>query len=170
MIRAVARHPHADMSESLPISFPAEEVVALQGDPSPLPPHPPRPPPPEPFPQALAEMSGHINKVYGIHLFGYRFLTFCARGTKIEVQIAHQNGMRTRRAWAPGLIDIHQRNQVRGGNIAPNDKKLDGAHHKMQRNNVGTPNFHLLHLVRIIAPPKECNPSLSDQCRSQGKD
>jgi hypothetical protein len=83
MIGVVARHPHTDVLESLPVGFPAKEVVALQGDPSPLPPHPPRPPPPEPFPQTLSEMSGHINKVHGTHLFGYCLLAFHVRGTKI---------------------------------------------------------------------------------------
>jgi hypothetical protein len=99
-------------------------------------------------------MSGHIGKVHGIHLLDYCFLTFRAWGMEIEVQIAHQNGMRTCRARMPGLINIHQHFQVRGGNIARNNEKLDDAHHKMQRNNVGTPNFCLLHLVRNIAPPK----------------
>ncbi len=74
-------------------------------------------------------MSGHINKAHGIHLFGYCFLLFRAWGTKIEVQIAHQNGMRTCRACAPGLINIRQCFQVRGGNITPDNKKLDGTHH-----------------------------------------
>jgi hypothetical protein len=97
MIGVVARHPCADALESLPVGFPAKEEVALQGDPSPPPPHPPRSPPSEPCPQALAEMSGHINTVHGMHLFGYLFLPFCMRGPKIEVQIAHQNGMRTQR-------------------------------------------------------------------------
>jgi hypothetical protein len=85
MIRVVARNLHADTSESAPVGFPAKEVVTLQGDSSPHPPHLPRPPPLESFPQALAEVSGHIHKVRGISLFGYRFLPFCVRGTKIEV-------------------------------------------------------------------------------------
>jgi hypothetical protein len=75
-------------------------------------------------------MSGHINKVHGIHLFGYCLLTFNAWGTKVEVQISNQDGMRTHRARAPGLIDIRQCFQVRGGNITPNDKKMDGTHIK----------------------------------------
>jgi hypothetical protein len=39
MIRVVARHPKTDALESLPVGFPSKEVVALQGDPSPLPQH-----------------------------------------------------------------------------------------------------------------------------------
>ncbi len=115
--------------KSSPVGLLAKKVVTLQGDPSPLPPYPPRPPHPEPCPQAWAEMSGHINAVHGIHLFGYCFLSFCVRSAKIEVQIAHQKRMRTRWACASGLIDIHQRFQVREGNITPDDKKMDGAHH-----------------------------------------
>ncbi len=101
MIRVVAaRHPNTNALESLRVGFPSKEVVALRGDPSPLPPHPLHPPPPEPFPWVLAEMSGHIDKVHGIHLFGYPLLAFHARGTKVDVQVVDQNGMCTHRACA----------------------------------------------------------------------
>jgi hypothetical protein len=42
---------------------------------------------------------------------------------KIEVQIANQEWVRTRGARLPGLFDISQHFQVRGGNITPGDKK-----------------------------------------------
>ena len=129
MIGVVARHPDAYPSESSTVGFPSKEVVTLRGDPSPLPPHPPRPPPPEPFPRALAEVSGHINEVYSVHLFSYCLLGFRARGTKVEVQIADQERMHTRGARLLSLFDMSQRFQVRGGNITPNNVKLDGAHH-----------------------------------------
>jgi hypothetical protein len=69
-------------------------------------------------------MSGHINKVHGIYLFSYCLLAFCVQGTKIEVQIANQDGMRTHRACVPGLINICHLFQVRGENITPNNKKI----------------------------------------------
>jgi hypothetical protein len=95
MVGVVARHPDAYASESSTVGFPSKEVVALRGDPSPLPPHLPRPRPPEPFPRALVEVSGHINKAHGFHLFSNRLLTICAWCTKIEVQIANQEWVRT---------------------------------------------------------------------------
>ncbi len=97
------------------VGFPSEEVLTLQGDPSPLSPHPPRPPLLEHLPQALAEMSGHIDKVHGFHLFSYCLLAFRAWGTKVEVQISNQDGICTHGARVPGPIDIHQRFQVREG-------------------------------------------------------
>ncbi len=103
------RHPDAYASESSTVVFPSKEVVALRGDPSPLPPHPPRPPLQEPFPRALAEMSLHIDKVHSVHLFSYRLLAFPAWGTKVEVQITNQERMRTRGARLPSSFDISQR-------------------------------------------------------------
>jgi hypothetical protein len=41
MVGEMARHLDAYASESLTVGFPSKEVVALRGDPSPLPPHPP---------------------------------------------------------------------------------------------------------------------------------
>jgi hypothetical protein len=90
MIGVVVRHSDAYALESLTVGFPSKEVVALRGDPSPLPPHPPRPPPLEPFSQALAEVFGHINEVHSVQLFSYRLLALRVRGTKVEVQIANQ--------------------------------------------------------------------------------
>jgi hypothetical protein len=129
MIGVVARHPDAYTSESLTVGFPSKEVVALRGDPSPLPPHLPCPLSPKPFPRALAEVSGHINKVHSVHLFSYRLLAFRARGTKVEVQIADQEWLRTHGACRPSSFDMSQRFQVKGGNITPNDVKLDSVHH-----------------------------------------
>jgi hypothetical protein len=128
MIGVVARHPDAYASD-LMVGFPSKEVVALRGDSSPLPPHPPRSPPLEPFPRALAEKSGHIDKVHSVHLFSYCLLAFRARGTKVEVQIANQEWMCTCGAHLPSSFNISQCFQVRGRNITPDDVKLDGAHH-----------------------------------------
>ncbi len=115
MVGVVARHPDAYRSESLTVGFPSKEVVALRGDPSPLPPHLPRPRPPEPFPRALVEVSGHINEAHGFHLFSDCLLTIRAWCTKIEVHNANQEWMRTRGARLPGPFDISQRFQVGGG-------------------------------------------------------
>jgi hypothetical protein len=125
MVRVVARHPYAYVLESLTVGFPSKEVVALSGDPSPLPPHPPRPRPLKPFPRALVEVSGHINEAHGFHLFSNCLLTTRAWCTKIEVQIANQEWVRTRGARLPGPFDISQCFQVGGGNITPDNKKLD---------------------------------------------
>ncbi len=73
----------------------------------------------------LVEVSGHIDKAHGFHLFSDRLLTIRAWCTKIEVHIANQEWMRTRGACLPGLFDISQRFQVGGGNISPDNKKLD---------------------------------------------
>ncbi len=128
MVRVVARHPDAYASESSTVGFPSKEVVALRGDPSSLPPHPPHPRPLEPFPRALVEVSGHINKAHGFHLFSDRLLTIRAWCTKIEVQIANQEWVRTHGARLPGLFDISQCFQVGGGNITPDDKKSGVVH------------------------------------------
>jgi hypothetical protein len=106
------------------VRFPSKEVVALRGDPSPLPPHPPRPRSPEPFPLALVEVSGHIDEAHGFNLFSDCLLTIRVCCTKIEVQIANQEWVRTRGARLPGPFDISQRFQVGGGNITPDDKKI----------------------------------------------
>ncbi len=75
MVGDMARRPDAYASESSTVGFPSEEVVALRGDPSPLPPHPPRPPPSEPSPRALAEVPGHIDEVHGVHMFSDHMLS-----------------------------------------------------------------------------------------------
>jgi hypothetical protein len=129
MVGVVARHPDAYASESSTVGFPSKEVVILRGDPSPLPPHLARPRPPESFPHALVEVSGHINKAHGFHLFSDCLLTIHAWCTKIEVQIANQEWVRTRGARLPGSFNISQRFQVGGGNITPDDKKLGVVHH-----------------------------------------
>jgi hypothetical protein len=128
MVGVVARHPDTYASESSTVDFPSKEVVALKGDPSPLPPHLPCPRPPEPFPQALVEVSGHINKAHGFYLFSDRLLAIRGWCTKIEVQIANQKWVRTCGARLPGPFDISQRFQVRGGNITPDNKKLGVVH------------------------------------------
>ncbi len=128
MVGEMARHPDAYALESLTVGFYSKEVVALRGDPSPLPPHPPRPLPSEPSPRALAEVPGHIDEVHGVHLFGDRLFTFRARGTKVEVEIANQEWTCTRGARLPGLFDISQRFQVGGGDVTPHGEKLDVVH------------------------------------------
>jgi hypothetical protein len=74
-------------------------------------------------------MPGQINKVHGIHLLGNHLFAPCAHGTKVDVQIANHNEMRTRGADAPGIVNIHQCFQVGGGNVTPNNKKSDVAYH-----------------------------------------
>jgi hypothetical protein len=128
MVGVMARHLDAYASESSTVGFPSKEVVALRGDPSPLPPHLPRPPPSEPSPHALAEVPGHIDEVHGVHLFGDRLFAFCARGTKVEVEIANQEWTCTRGACLPGSFDIIQRLQVGGGDVTPRDKKSGVVH------------------------------------------
>jgi hypothetical protein len=76
----------------------------------------------------LVELSGHIDEAHGFHLFSNCLLTIRAWCTKIEVQIANQEWVRTRGARLPGSFDISQRFQVRGGNITPDDKKLGVVH------------------------------------------
>ncbi len=128
MVGVMARHPDAYASESSAVGFPSEEVVALRGEPSPLPPHPPRPPPLEPSPRALAEVPGHIDEIHGVHLFGDHCFAFRARGTKVEVEIANQEWTCTRGACLPGSFDISQRLQVGGGDVIPHDEKSGVVH------------------------------------------
>jgi hypothetical protein len=116
MVGVVARHPDAYASESSTVGFPPEEVVTLRGDPSPLPPHPPPcPPPQEPFPRVLAEMSGHVDEVHGIHLLSNCLLSFCVWCPKIEVNIANKKWVCTGGACLLGSFNISQRFQVRKG-------------------------------------------------------
>ena len=122
MIGVVARHPDACALKSSTVGFPSQEVVAPVGDSSPPPPHPPRPLSPELFPQALIEVSGHVNQFHGIHLLRNRLLSLRAWGTKIEVQVANQNGMSPHRTLASGCFDTHQCFQIRGWDVAPHNK------------------------------------------------
>jgi hypothetical protein len=107
---------------------------------------------------------GHIDKVHGVHLFGDHLFAFRARGTKVEVEIANQEWTCTCGARFPGSFDISQRFQVGMWDVTPHDKKSDVVHLQLYANDVRPPNLRLLDLIRIIAPPEECNPSLPDRC------
>ena len=150
MIGVVARHRDAYASKSSAVGFPSQEVVALGGDPSPPPPHPPRPLPPEPFPRELIEVSGHVGQVHGVHLFSDRLLSLRARGAKIEVRVANQDGMSPRRTLTPGCFDTRQCCQIRGWDVTPHDKKSGQPNNQMQRNDVGASNSCLLDLAGIV--------------------
>jgi hypothetical protein len=52
-------------------------------------------------------MPGQISKIHGIHLLGNSLFALHAWGKKVDAQIANHNGMGTRGARTPGLVDIH---------------------------------------------------------------
>ncbi len=54
----------------------------------------------------LTKMAGHVDQCHGVHLLGDCVVTLVAWGSKVDIQIAQQNGEAALWACQPYLLDV----------------------------------------------------------------